>query len=361
MQRSDGLRACLVAGLLALGLAVPAAHGVTIDWVTVGDPGNPADFWGPGAVDHVYRIMRFEWTNSQYVAFLNAIDPDGTNPNAVYDDAMGSSVRGGITRSGTVHGSRYAVRAHMGTKPVNFVSWFDAARVANWLHNGAPVQGSTDASALAPQNVGAYALGTATSGDTVMRNGGARFWIPTENEWHKAAFYNPTLNGGAGGYTVYATGFSAAPTPVTADASGNGSAGPTGNSANFGSQAGWNGVVGNVTTVGTNGAPSFYGTFDQNGNVYEWHQYRLDSVIVNVGFKGGGFSTQESTVWVLSNATQGAGVPDSGYDDFGFRLVSAVPVPEPATWALGVGALAWVGLTRRHQWRARSWVRRPVG
>ena len=109
-------------------------------------------------------------------------------------------------------GNRYAVRSNMGDKPVNFVSWFDAARVSNWLHNGAQTYGTTNSGTGAPQNTGAYTLGTATSGTAPAQNVGAQYYIPTENEWYKAAYYNPTLNTGAGGYRVYGNGFDSAPT-----------------------------------------------------------------------------------------------------------------------------------------------------
>jgi len=178
----------LVALLLAT-LAAPA-RAVTIEWVTVGDPGNVADHTGYGAVPHSFQIMKYEWTNSQYVDFLNAVDPNGTNPNAVYHTVMGSDARGGISfTGGNAAGSKYAAKTNMGDKPVNFVSWWNAARVANWLENGAQAYGSSDASASAPQNTGAYALGTATSGTAPRVNSEARFYIPTEDQWYKAAYY----------------------------------------------------------------------------------------------------------------------------------------------------------------------------
>jgi formylglycine-generating enzyme required for sulfatase activity len=99
----------------------------------------------------------------------------------------------------------------MCAKPVNVVSWFDAARYCNWLHNGRG-NGSTE--------TGAYTLNGATSGNAVAKNPGALYWIPTENEWYKAAYHK---SGGRNtGYWAYATQSNAAPTAVTADATGNG-------------------------------------------------------------------------------------------------------------------------------------------
>ena len=73
----------------ALLMADPA-RAISISWVTVGNPGNPADTNFTGAVAAEYRIMAFEFTNSQYAAFLNAVDPAGVNPNSIYNPAMGS-------------------------------------------------------------------------------------------------------------------------------------------------------------------------------------------------------------------------------------------------------------------------------
>jgi len=337
--------AALVALILA-SLAVPNAHAVTIDWATVGDPGNANDTTGYGAVSYEYRIMKFEFTNDQYAAFLNAIDPDGTNPNSVYNANMGSNGRGGITNTGTTAGSIYAAKENMGGKPVIFVNWWDAARVSNWLHNGAQTYGSTDSSASAPQNNGAYTTGSATTGSAVPVNAGALFSIPTENEWYKAAYYNPTLNAGTGGYRVYGNGFDSTPGTVTADASGVGSAGGVGNFANYNFVTDWNGQTGNVTTVGTNGGASYYGAFDMSGNVWEWNDL-TGALGASRGTRGGSWASDASGV---SSAVRGAG--DASFDaslSTGFRLAS--PVPEPSTYAIALAGLTCGGFS---MWRRQK-------
>jgi hypothetical protein len=136
-----------LAVLAGITLVTPAFAIVTIDYVPVGNAGNAADTTGYGAVAYAYQIGKYEVTNAQYTDFLNAADPTGANANGIYNANMGSDIRGGITyTSGAASGSKYTIRTSMGDKPVNYVSWYDAARFSNWLHNGQGV-GSTETGA----------------------------------------------------------------------------------------------------------------------------------------------------------------------------------------------------------------------
>jgi len=111
-------------------------------------------------------------------------------------------------------------KTNMSNKPVVYVSWFDCARYCNWLHNGKLTYNTTDSTATAPQNTGAYNVGTAITGNAVAKQADANYHIPTENEWYKAAYYK---GGGANaGYWLYATQSDATPTPVTASSTGDG-------------------------------------------------------------------------------------------------------------------------------------------
>ena len=329
-------RVVFFGGVVALlsSFALPA-HAVTIDWVTVGDPGNTADTApaGYGDVATSFQIMKYEFTNQQYTDFLNSVDASGTNPNSVYNASMGSDARGGISfTSGAASGSKYAARTNMGDKPVNYVSWFNAARVSNWLMNGGISSSSTE--------TGAYTLNGSTSGTAPAVNLGATFSIPTDNQWHKAAHYK----GGStnAGYWNYATQSDTAPTAVTAGSTGIGSAGSTGDFANYLSVATWNSQQGNVTTVGTNGRAGAYGAFDMSGNVYEWTDL-TGAIGSSRGIRGGDWKSQGA--FSPGSAGDYGTIAASGgnSNSIGFRLASPVAVPEPSTWVMGLAGLACAG------------------
>lgn len=76
-----------------------------------------------------------------------------------------------------------------------WVNWFGAARYANWINNGGTATSDTE--------TGAYLLNGAVTG-VFEREKTAKYWIPSESEWYKAAYYDPTKNG-TGGYWTCAT------------------------------------------------------------------------------------------------------------------------------------------------------------
>jgi formylglycine-generating enzyme required for sulfatase activity len=324
---------------LACLLAVPS-FAEPIQWVTVGDPGNTADTApaGYGAVTTSFQIMKTEFTNQQYTDFLNSVA--ATDTYSLYNVSMGSEVYGGISRSGSSGSYAYSAKTNMGDKPVNYVSWFDAARLSNWYQNGATSSSSTE--------TGAYTLVSGqTSGTAPAVNSGATFYVPTEDQWYKAAFYKG--GGTDAGYWLSATQ-SDAVAPVTASSTGIGSAGSTGNFANYDRGADWNSQNGNVTTVGTNGGPSFYGAFDMTGNLWEWNDTM--KAYGQQGIRGGSCGDLK---FYSSSSFGGAGGPSAEGGNLGFRLaspvsISAVPEIDPnglsAVLGLIVGGL---GLLERRR------------
>lgn len=328
----------------AVGIAaVPASAAVTIDWAWIGHAGNPADpSTGYGAVAYAYNIGKYEVTNSQYVQFLNAVDPGGVNANGIWNSNMGSNARGGISfNTSAASGVKYLVKTNMGDKPVNFVSWYDSARFINWLHNGQG-SGSTE--------TGAYTL----SGNTgsITKNAGATVWMPTENEWYKAAYYDPTPGAGGGdNYWAYATKSNSAPTFGSATATGVIS-NPGANVVNGGSGADWNGQNGNVVTVGSAAADNYFGTADMNGNVWERNDGVVSSTVRVV--RGGSWDDVTSNMLSSKRLTDQFLTNENAY--IGFRvasLASASAVPEPsAPWSIGV--LLGAALTIRRRASIRS-------
>jgi formylglycine-generating enzyme len=299
------------------GWEAPPARGIDLAWVNVGDPGNVADVAHPlsglgdrrfGAVASPYRIMQFEFTTANYASFLNAVDPLGVNPNSVVHPFH--LQYGGIQNTGTVNGARYSVQPGRENLPVA-ASWFQAARVANWLHNGQG-NGSTES--------GAYALNGQITGISPLAGPSALYSIPTVDQWYKAAHYKG--GGTDAGYWLYPTRSDSQPSPVTVDpVTKNGSAGTTGNFANGG--GGWwnNQMHGTKSNVGTNGGPSPYGAFDMGGNSLEWtERFADDPYYTSPWQKGASYGMTFTPMASYYFMGSPAGSPP--YNDYGFRLVS---------------------------------------
>ena len=129
---------CLSCLLLLMG---SAASAVTMDWVTIGNPLNVCDpqLQGCfGSVANAYQISKYEVTYAQYAEFLNAVA--AADPYGLYNTNLSSVLVGGITRTGSSGSYSYSVIPGHEDRPVNYVSFFDALRFANWLSNG---QGTT--------------------------------------------------------------------------------------------------------------------------------------------------------------------------------------------------------------------------
>jgi formylglycine-generating enzyme required for sulfatase activity len=228
------------------------ADRAVIKLVTVGNPGNHADAaTGFGKVDYVYQIGQYMVKNSEYAAFLNAVATATNNPHTLWNPGMQIEQNGTDTYS-------YAVVAGAENRPINFVSTLAAMRFCNWLNNGAAAGSDTE--------TGAYAF----TGETNFsaRAGTAKFFLPTENEYYKAAYYDPTKGGSD--YWLYAV---RTDDPDPTHAGGLISELPPGgaHSANFDNVAGSPDNSIGTTDVGAyTAASSYYGTFDQSGNQWEW-------------------------------------------------------------------------------------------
>lgn len=236
----------------SLGSKVPRRGVVTVTMATVGDPGNNSvgviqTFGGPkgkfvdppkgtgiykncndapkapppcitvGKVNYTYGIGEFETTVSQYVTFLNTVDPYGKNPHQIYIDHMNPAVwpqYGSIDySSGAATSQHYSVAyPEWAQKPFNFADFHRAARFVNSLVNGT-VLSKTSSSAgdfkyvtytvrLSPRTErGMYDM----TNPATPREKSSGFVVPSNNEWVKAAYYDPK-HGGTDSYWAYPTG-----------------------------------------------------------------------------------------------------------------------------------------------------------
>ena len=325
----------------AIGVGPAANADITMEWATVGDVGNTGELSGVGyveaicgAVDYEYLIGKYEVTNGQYVAFLNAVAAVG-DPNGLYNTNMGTIPIGGIARtgSGTV-GDPYVYGPKNGdtnwlVRPVNLVSYYDTLRFANWMHNGQPV-GAQDASTTED---GAYDM---SLGASVVRKPGARVFLPTEDEWYKAAYYKG--GGTDAGYWDYATQSDTIPTreapPGTDMVNG---------SALYDDLSG--SIVGppyGTTAVGAYSAKpstSPYGLYDQNGNVQEWQE----NIVTGSNRCRRGASFVDFDNYMVANSRYSRDPLDE-WEAAGFR-VAAMPDPVPAVSEWGLLTMTLVVLT----------------
>ncbi len=305
----------------------------SLGFVTVGNPGNPARPYDVfGSVGYTYQIGTYEVTAGQYAEFLNAVA--ATDPYSLYNPRMDTAsypLGCGIKRIDNGDGTyRYTVAPDWANRPVNYVSWPSAMRFVNWLTNGQPV-GNEDAGTT---ESGSYAM-TSLFPTQAVRLPGARYVLPTLDEWYKAAYYDPNMTGGPG-YWDYPTRSNMVPSNVLS-ATGT-------NNANFENLRG-----GTLYTIGSPyyrtevgafaGSPGPWGTFDQAGNVYEWSEAQ-SPYSSNPYTLGGGWGSDPNYMNGAANWIQTWDTDD----EVGFRVAL---VPEPATLGLLALAGAWVLGRRR--------------
>lgn len=192
-------------GGAALGASAAASAGPAgappdygFQWATIGAPGNRAyegggffgnTLQGRGSVGYEYRVSKLEVTTGQYLEYINAIAPLTALPIL-----FGSPTAWGATDDLSMPAGHYRLRTDVPNAsmlPVIGLNWRDAAMFVNWLHNGKQAS-------LAAITDGAYTLTSfpaVTWGffiERAQRNPGARYWIPSLDEWLKAVHFDPT-------------------------------------------------------------------------------------------------------------------------------------------------------------------------
>jgi formylglycine-generating enzyme required for sulfatase activity len=289
-------------------------------FVPVGDPGNAADTATGsiyGSVGYAYRMGEYDVTVAQYVQFLNAVAK--TDTYGLYNTDMILPTFG-ITQSGSSGDYSYSIGpGYNGTTqysqaancPIFAVTWGDAARFCNWLQNGQP----TGAEGPDTTETGAYTL----NGDTTAypaRNAGATYFIPSENELYKAAYYHPSTNA----YWTYPTQSNTAPSNVLSASGTNNANYNTGSATN----PAYTDPTNLLTPVGAFAAsPGPYGTFDMGGDVSQWNEGTESGVdggpVVHGEVRGGSFADSSSD---LASSSR---IFDAGEDPSnGFRVASVL-------------------------------------
>ena len=179
---------------------------------------------------------------------------------------------------------------------------------------------------------GAYDLtdSEAIRSNKVVREEGARFYLPTRDEWFKSAYYDPrnSKEGGPtddGHYWKFPTMSDQIPTLARSDSLGN-IVNDSGNIVNYqhGTRSS-SATTGFPTVVGSGGpgSESFYGVSGAGGNVIEWTETVSGS---NKRWMGGTSWAQAPLIMDSNDSRKWLSAPTTEGEFWGFRVAkSAFP------------------------------------
>ena len=264
----------------------------TIDFVNIGNAGNAADTTTYGAVPYEYRIGTYEI------------------PQGAIDKATASGM------------ANVAAGPWTGNRPAADVSWYEAAAFVNWMNTSTGRQAAYDLSwngsawSMTPWTP---SLAWSPGGQNLFRHKDAYYFLPSENEWYKAAYYVPSA-----GYLNYPTDFDGIPIPMRS--------GTPSLSQRY--TAVYDQVDQNSPAeVSAAGALSMHGTMGQGGNVWEWVETAFDGTNNSPDedrvFRGGNWTSDALSLHRSSRSSTTPAFESFGI--IGFRVAS---VPEPSTYAL---------------------------
>jgi hypothetical protein len=278
------------------------------DFVEIGNPGNLDDDTGYGGVNYAYRMGVTEVSRGMITAYNDAAD-GGPNISLFNMSAYGGN---GVNR------------------PATGVSWNEAARFVNWLNT------SSNSSAAykfetggANDNIALWQPGDAGyNAVNPFRNSNAKYFLPSEDEWYKAAYYDPSRSA----YLSFATGSGWAPTAVAS--------GTTRGTAVY--RQSLNTGPADITDAG---GLSPYGTMGQSGNLAEWSESGFtapnDSAVEDRVIRGGLWHSSARSISVFNRANIS---PTAVTISLGFRVAA---VPEPSAAILALLGLMGVVVRRR--------------
>ena len=279
------------------------ANQFTIDFVTIGDSHNPADTTGKpnpaGSVDYAYRIGNYE-VSRDMVTKANA---EGNLGVGLY--GFGRDIIGGFRPA----------------MPAGDTIFNEVARFANWLNTSqgfpAAYNFSTqpgDDSYNANENLIDWQISDpGFDPSNPVRNSLAHYFLPSEDEWYKAAYYDPGANDGMGGYWDYATASDLEPTPVASGTS-------------VGTAVYLQPLEQGPADVTQAGGLSPYGVMGMGGNINEW----TESLQVFPAWRisrGGGHTSSASGISssvALQEPSNGSGNKNFAT---GFRVASIASLP----------------------------------
>jgi hypothetical protein len=346
----------LAAALLALSSVVAHAQEIIIsygiDFVTVGDPGNPPyagggpfnrpENIGRGGVGYEYRIAKNEVTTGQWLEFVNTFAPNSVGTPW---EGIGDGLRwGGVRRflpgpNGELYRLQDESIPHIAEVPVLNIPWRHAAMYVNWLHHDkAP---STDAILSGVYEVSTFGVdenGSIT--DQATRSEDARFWIPSLDEQYKAFYYDPAKFGpNEAGWWQYPNRSDELPVQ----------AGPGEGNSNAGLGSVLHNPVGSYPD-----AQSPWGLLDTSGGASEWSEEFFVDLIT--GRRLGRASKGSNLVFPQPNMpfdlaiVDGIEFPSSGaHPDTGIGtgLRIAALVPAPGSTFLGLVVALTIARRRR--------------
>ena len=317
--------------------------GITL--VSVEDEGNENDpDTGLGMVIQKYSISQTEVTARQYCAYLNQV-ATGENYQLFYNEKMGTdpnvaSIKREVVDGKNVYSVIQDTQGDRGDFPIVYVSLYQAARFCNWLQN----RNTAGLIADARTEYGAYTLAGKSSGP-IARNPNAVWFIPTESEWYKPAYYKG--GGLQGGYWHFANRSDRVPW--------NSLKGGV-NSANYYSSGYTKEKPPYLTPVTSfQNSVGTYNTYDMSGNAAEWVATEENQGTTPLKYvaRGGSWKSSyygegvmqslEVSAWgsELSKWSRPAYDPTQGYDNIGFRVATSLLVDStpPATAAPGESEL----------------------
>ena len=325
MKTECSMVSILVACVAGVAAAQQPPPDFGHNFVTIGDVGNSGydredlferDTIGRGGVGYEYRIAKTEVTTAQWAEFMNAVESAGGTGAAFQPFFWG----------GFNDGTKWQVTDGLGNNPLGGVSWRDAAIYCNWLHND---KSTTDLDAF---RSGVYDVASFTDqpGSNVLvndqdaRSPGAKFWIPSFDEWLKAAHWDPDKDGpGQGGWWLYNNGSDTQP---TIGLPGEGE-----------TAAGLDFPFGEEFRIPLEAYPDTqtpWGLLDTSGGGVEWNEDWQPRRYKQRRLWQGNVAGQRTfnpddpldfsndLAWVF-----GSDAPDFGFPYLSFRVASAVPAP----------------------------------